>query len=148
MSNSVCIFSIIINHSRARYPHVTLYPPCGCHELQQQFVFSPNKWLGDGSAPPPGWNEKSSRLTNCSECSSLGVTAQTEEKQVAVITVYRLNRGLKYKWSSALGCWKELLYQDPLLGDECFKVGSRTEIDLSTSSSGWLEVLFQFHSAH
>ncbi len=88
----------------------------------------------------PVKNMKSSRRTNCSECSSPGVTVQTEEKQVAVITAYRLNTGLKYKWSSGLGCWKELLYQDPLLCSECFRVGSWTKIDHSTSSSGWLEI--------
>lgn len=54
--------------------------------------FSLNKFQGPGSALFLSRNEKSSCRTNYSECISLGVTVQTEEKQVAVITAYRLKK--------------------------------------------------------
>lgn len=37
-----------------------------------------------------------------------------------------------------LGRWKEPLYQNPAPCTECFEEGRWTEIELSTSSSGWL----------
>lgn len=69
---------------------------------------------------------------------SLGVTVQTEEKQVAVTAAYRLNRAWNTSEEVVWAVRKELLYQNPLLCGECFGVGSWTEIDLSTGSSGWL----------
>lgn len=79
---------------------------------------------------------------------SLGVTVQTEEKQVAVTAAYRLNRARNTSEEVVWAVRKELLYQNPLLCGECFGVGSWTEIDLSTGSSGWLVGKTQHFTLH
>lgn len=106
MSKLPLHFPLIINHSCV---HLALYLLRGggspateiiCHKIRQHLVFSLNKLQGTGSAlGSQSKQEKSSHGANYSECSSLNVTVQTEEKQVAEITAYR-KKGLNTRGRS------------------------------------------------